>query len=74
MSLPMSGFRGSDETLEHEIVTLEEITRVRLRRYAREQRDLDKDLRELRAERARRKARAEVPGTAVEGVGSAASA
>jgi hypothetical protein len=70
----MGGFRGSDEILEQEITTLEELTRVRLRRYARDQRDLDKDLRELRAERARRRARASVPGTGTESVGSAASA
>jgi hypothetical protein len=65
----MVGFRGSDETLEEEISTLEAIVRVRLRRYAREHRDLDRDLRELRAERARRRARASVPGTASERVG-----
>lgn len=63
MSRPVAGFRGSDDTLEQEIATLEEIGRVRLRRYAREQRDLDRELRELRAERARRRARARVPGT-----------
>lgn len=68
----MAGFRGSDDTLEQEIATLEEIGRVRLRRYARDQRDLDRELRELRAERARRRARARVPGT--ESVATSATA
>ena len=54
----MSGFRGDDETLEREIATLEGLTRVKLRRYAREMRDLEKDLKELRAERQRRRGRA----------------
>jgi hypothetical protein len=70
----MAGFRGSDDTLDTEISTLEEIARLRLRRYARDQREIDKDLRELRAERARRRARAEVPGVALESSGSSATA
>jgi hypothetical protein len=49
-------FRGSDETLDREIATLETITRVRLRRVAREMREMDRDLRELKRERARRRA------------------
>lgn len=58
----MSGFRGSDETLEREITTLEELARVRLRRASRELRRLDRELHELRAERARRRALAAVVG------------
>jgi hypothetical protein len=53
-------FRGTDETLDREIETLEGMTRVRLRRVAREMRDLDRDLRELKRERARRRAESEV--------------
>jgi hypothetical protein len=52
-------FRGSDATLEREIATLEAIARLRLRRHARELRDLDRDLAELRRERARRRAATE---------------
>ena len=58
----MPGFRGSDETLEQEISAVEAIARLRVRRYARELRDLERDLHELKLERARRRARAEVPG------------
>jgi len=65
----MSGFRGSDETLDGEIAVLEAIARLRIRRYARELRELERDLRELKAERAKRRARAEVPGHA-EAMGS----
>ena len=51
----------NDEQLEREIQTIKEILRVRLRRYNREMRELDKDLRELRAiQRARRTAHAPV--------------
>jgi septal ring factor EnvC (AmiA/AmiB activator) len=57
----VSGFRGSDETLDREIETLEAIARVRLKRVAREMRDLDRDLRELKRERARRRATSAVP-------------
>lgn len=60
----MAEFRGSDETLEKEIATLEAISRVRLRRYAREMRELEQELRALNRIRARRRASAEVPGTA----------
>ena len=58
----MAGFRGSDETLDQEIATLEGMARGRLRRYTRDMNDLDRDLRELKNERARRKARAAVAG------------
>ncbi len=54
----MTSFRASDDSLDREIATLEAISRVRLRRYAREMRDLDRDLREMRRERARRRAAA----------------
>ncbi|MGP8110700.1 MAG: hypothetical protein ACLQD9_08380 [Thermoplasmata archaeon] len=54
----MTPFRASDEQLEREISAVEQIVRVRINRTARELRDLDKDLRELKRERARRGARA----------------
>ncbi len=57
----MGGFRGSDETLDKEIETLEAIARLRVRRVNRELRELDRDLRELRRERARRRAAATDP-------------
>ena len=60
----MSPFRGSDEVLDREIATIEAIARVRLRRYSREMRELDRDLRELRRERARRRAAASASGEA----------
>ncbi|MGA8543108.1 MAG: hypothetical protein WB947_06195 [Thermoplasmata archaeon] len=52
----MSAFRGSDEALDREIATLERIARLRVRRAAVELRGLERDLRELRRERARRQA------------------
>jgi hypothetical protein len=58
----VSGFRGSDETLEAEIATIEAIARVRLRRVAREMEELERELRALKRERARRRAAARVPG------------
>jgi hypothetical protein len=61
----MSAFRGSDDALEREIVALEGVGRVRVRRAAAEMRLLERDLRELRRERARRRAAASVDGTAV---------
>lgn len=54
----MSPYRATEEQLEREIVALERIARVRLRRASAELKDIDKDLRELRKERARRAARA----------------
>jgi hypothetical protein len=56
----MSSFRGTDECLDREIETLEAIARTRVRRAARELRDLERDLSELRRERARRRATAAV--------------
>jgi len=52
----MSGFRGSDEELDREIATLKGIVRIRLRRTVREFAELDRDLKELARERARRRA------------------
>lgn len=62
----MPGFRGSDETLDREIATLEAIARLRLRRYARELQEIEHDLRELKRVRARRKAGSEIPSEATE--------
>ena len=53
----VAAFRGSDETLDREVATLEEIARTRVRRASRELRELATDLDELRRERARRRAR-----------------
>ncbi len=52
----MSPFRGSDDQIEREIAALEGIARVRLRRTVAEMRELERDLRELKKERARRRA------------------
>ncbi len=59
----MTGFRGSDEALEREIETVERIARLRVRRAAAELSELDRELRLLNRERARRRAetRVEVP-------------
>jgi len=55
----MSPYRATDEQLDREIAAVERIARVRLRRATAELNDLDRELRELRKERARRTARAE---------------
>lgn len=52
----MKRFRGSDETLEREISAVEKIAAVRLRRTIEEMRELERDLKELKRERARRRA------------------
>ncbi len=52
----MAGFRGTDEQLDREIAAIEGIARVRVRRVAAELHELDRDLRELKRERARRRA------------------
>jgi hypothetical protein len=52
----MSEFRGSDEVLEHEITTLETIARHRVRRAAKDLRELERDIAALRRERRRRAA------------------
>ena len=57
----MASFRGDDETLEREISTLEAIARLRLRRMTHELNDLDRDLKSLKAELARRRARSRTP-------------
>ncbi len=57
------GFRGSDEVLEGEIAAVEAIARVRLRRIAREMKELDRELRELKRERARRRAASGIPAS-----------
>ena len=51
----MSGFRGSDTDLDREIAAVEGIVRVRLRRTIAELRELERDLKELRKERAKRR-------------------
>jgi hypothetical protein len=62
----MTPFRGSDESLDREIATIESIARIRLRRVSAEMRELTRDLRELKRERARRRVASEVPATAME--------
>jgi hypothetical protein len=52
----MTGFRGTDEQLDREIEVIERIARIRLRRASAELRELERDLRVLRKERARRRA------------------
>jgi hypothetical protein len=59
----VGSYRGSDEAVDREIETLERLARLRLRRYAGEMRDLDRDLSELRRERARRRAGASAPAS-----------
>ncbi|HEV2449561.1 MAG TPA: hypothetical protein VGU43_04015 [Thermoplasmata archaeon] len=54
----MASFRASDEQLDREIEVTERIAKLRLRRYISELRSLESDLRELRKERARRRAAA----------------
>jgi hypothetical protein len=50
----MSGFRGSDESLDREIAAIERMARLRVRRVASELNELERDLRALKRERARR--------------------
>jgi len=54
----MSPYRATDEQLDREIVALERMGRIRLRRASAELNEIDRELRELRRERARRAARA----------------
>jgi hypothetical protein len=63
----VASFRGSDESLDGEIAMLEAMARLRVRRYARDLQELNRDLRELKAERGRRKARAAVPESILAG-------
>jgi hypothetical protein len=57
----MSGFRGTDEQVDREIALLERTVQLRVRRAARDLHELERDLRELRKERARRRASSAVP-------------
>jgi hypothetical protein len=50
----MSEFRGSDERLDREIAAIERMARLRVRRVASELNELERDLRVLKRERARR--------------------
>ncbi len=61
----MSGFRGSDDALEREIAAIERTARIRVRRAASDLQELDRELRDLRRERARRRAEARIEVTAV---------
>ena len=61
----MSGFRGSDDALEREIAAIERTARIRVRRAASDLQELDRELRDLRRERARRRADARIEVTAV---------
>lgn len=70
----MSTFRGSDESLDREIAAVESTARIRLRRSAAELLELARDLRELKRERARRRAEAEVPEGEVAGVAEESAA
>ena len=62
----MNGFRGSDETLDREIAAIERIARLRVRRTAAELKDLERDLRTLKRERARRRAESALEATVSE--------
>lgn len=55
----MSRYRATDEQIDREIAALERISRIRLRRATTELNEIDRDLRELKRERARRRARVE---------------
>ncbi|MGC2035641.1 MAG: hypothetical protein WA761_09395 [Thermoplasmata archaeon] len=64
----MGPFRATDEQIDHEIATLERIARQRVRRYARDLSEVDRDLKELKKERARRRAANAIPGSTSEKV------
>ncbi len=51
----MSRYRATDAQIDREIEALEQIARVRLRRASSELKEIDRDLRELKRERARRR-------------------
>jgi len=51
----MAPYRGSDESLDREISTVEGLVRVRLRRANSDLRELEAILRDLRQERRRRR-------------------
>jgi GAF domain-containing protein len=67
----MVAFRGSDQSLEEEIAALEAIASQRIRRYARELRELERDLKELKTERVRRRAHTKATVLVAESLGSA---
>ena len=58
----MPSYRATDEELEREILTLQAIGRLRVRRYARELNELERDLAALRAEKARRRVKGQLLG------------
>jgi hypothetical protein len=68
----MSPFRGSEAALDAEIAAVERIVRGRVRRASRELTELERDLRELRRERARRNATA-ASGPPAEGADASAA-
>ena len=63
----MTGFRGSNDALDREIAAIETIARVRVRRVSAELRVLDRELRELRRERARRRTESGLPSLGTQG-------
>ncbi len=67
----MNRFRGSDEQVDREVAALERMASTRLRRAAADLAALDRDLRELRKERARRRSAGEVPSGSVPDSGAA---
>ncbi|HTW55187.1 MAG TPA: hypothetical protein VMG36_01910 [Thermoplasmata archaeon] len=70
----MSPYRATDEQLDREIAALERIARVRLRRATQELAGIDRDLREMRRERARRRGTVPGPAGATEAVPDPATA
>ena len=71
----MSPYRATDEQIDREIVTLERMGRIRLRRASAELNEIDRELRELRKERARRAARAaELTGVEIPAASDATAA
>ncbi len=65
----MSAFRGTDEALDREIATLERIVQLRVRRAGAELKELERDLRGLRKEKARRRAVVALPTSVPEATG-----
>ncbi len=64
----MSSFRGSDGALDREIAATERTAKLRVRRVSAEVRELERDLHDLRRERARRRAEGAVPVVEAESV------
>ncbi|MCI4365637.1 MAG: hypothetical protein L3K10_06225 [Thermoplasmata archaeon] len=65
----MTGFRGSDDSLDREIAAIEGIARLRVRRVAADLKELERDLRELKRERARRRASSMIATSTEEAAG-----